>query len=56
MRKERAKAEAICRMIDKALKQGYPKTLEGLEIMRLARNWVEEMVQEAKKQGRPGSR
>jgi len=42
MRKEKARALAICSLIDEAIKKGYPHTVEGRMYMRMAMEWMQD--------------
>ena len=42
MKKRKGEAKAICSLIDAAFRKGYPKTLEGRNIMRTAMDWLKD--------------
>ena len=42
MLKEKAEALAICSLIDRAIKEGYPDTIKGKEYMKIAREWIQD--------------
>jgi len=42
MRKDKARAVAICALIDDAIKHGYPKTYKGRMFMDTAIRWLQE--------------
>ena len=42
MTQEKAETLAICSLIDRAIREGYPNTIEGKEYMKVAREWMQD--------------